>query len=82
MYLSEPLELDIENKGNPFVARLAPAMRIGSRLARRIAACAATMTRRARPAALLFGLFATAFTAMIVLRLAIWLAALGAKSTF
>ena len=81
MYLSDPLELDVENKGNPFVART-PANRIGSRLAQRIAACATTMTRRARPAALLLGLFATAFTAMIVLRLAVWLAALGAKAAF
>ena len=70
MYLSGPLQLDVENKGNPFVARLAPVKRIGSRLAQRIAACAATMMRRARPAALLLGLFATAFTATIVLRLA------------
>lgn len=33
MFLSERLELDVENKGNPFVAHLAPAKRIVSRLA-------------------------------------------------
>lgn len=33
MFLSERLELDVENKGNSFVAHLAPAKRIVSRLA-------------------------------------------------
>jgi hypothetical protein len=82
MLLSERLELDVENKGNPFVAHLAPAKRIVSQLAQRTAACAAAMAKRAYPAALLLGLFATAFTATIVLRLAIWLAVLAAKSAF
>ena len=38
MFLSERFELDIENKGNPFVARLGAAKRIASRLAQRLAA--------------------------------------------
>ena len=79
MFLSERFELDVENKGNPFVAHLAPAKRIVSQLAQGTAACAAAMAKRAHPAALLLGLFATAFTATIVLRLAIWLAV---KSAF
>jgi hypothetical protein len=82
MFLSERFELDVENKGNPFVAHLAPAKRIVSQLAQRTAACAAAMAKRAHPAALLLGLFATAFTATIVLRLAIWLAVVAAKSAF
>lgn len=82
MFLSERFELDVENKGNPFIAHLAPAKRIVTQLAQRTAACAAAMAKRAHPAALLLGLFATAFTATIVLRLAIWLAVLAAKSAF
>ncbi len=82
MFLSERFELDVENKGNPFVAHLAPAMRIVSQLAQRTAACAAAMAKRVHPAALLLGLFATAFTATIVLRPVIWLAVLAAKSAF
>ena len=80
MFLSERFELDVENKGNPFVAHLAPAKRIVSQLGQRTAACTAAMAKRAHPAAL--GLFATAFAATIVLRLAIWLAVLAAKSAF
>ena len=82
MFLSERFELDVANKGNPFVAHLARAKRIVSQLAQRTAACAAAMAKRVHPAALLLGLFATAFTATIVLRLAIWLAVLAAKSAF
>ena len=33
MFLSERFELDVENKGNPFVAHVAPAKRIVSQLA-------------------------------------------------
>jgi hypothetical protein len=40
------------------------------------------MAKRAHPVVLLLGLFATAFTATIVLRLAIWLAVLAARSAF
>jgi hypothetical protein len=80
MFLSERFELDVENKGNPLVASLADARRIVLRLAQRTAPWAAAMAKRAHPAALLLGLFATAFTATIVLRLAIWLAVLAAKS--
>jgi hypothetical protein len=82
MFLSERFELDVENKGNPLVARLAAARRIMLQLAQRTAPQAAAMAKRAHPAALLLGLFATAFTATIVLRLAIWLAVLAAKSAF
>ena len=80
IFLSERFELDVENKGNPFVAHLAPAKRIVSQLAQRTAACAAAIAKRAHPAALLLELFVTAFTAMIVLRIAIWLAVIAAKS--
>jgi hypothetical protein len=38
MSVSERFELDIENKGNPFVARLGAAKRLVSRLAQRLAA--------------------------------------------
>ena len=82
MFLSERFELDVENKGNPFVVHLAPARRVVSQLAQRAAARAAAIVKRAHPVALLLGLFATAFTATIVLRLVIWLAALAAKSAF
>ncbi len=82
MFLSERFELDVENKGNPFVAHIAPAKRIVSQLAHRTAACAAAVAKRAHPAALLLGLFTTAFAATIVLRLATWLAVLAAKSAF
>ena len=67
MFLSERFELDVKNEGNPFVARLAPAIRSGSRLAQRAAAWAAAMAKRVHPAALLLGLFAgrTANTASL-----------------
>ncbi|HZL27461.1 MAG TPA: hypothetical protein VFC39_13130 [Acidobacteriaceae bacterium] len=38
MFVEERFELDIENKGNPFVARLGAAKRLVSRLAQRLAA--------------------------------------------
>jgi hypothetical protein len=82
MFLSERFELDVENKGNPFVAHLAPAKRIMSQLAQHVTAWSVLIAKRAHPAALLFGLFAAAFTATIVLRLAIWLAVLAAKAAF
>ena len=82
MFLSERFELDVENKGNPLVARLAGARRIVLRLAQRTAPWVAAMAKRAHPVVLLLGLFATAFTAMIVLRLVIWLAVLAGRSAF
>ncbi len=82
MFLTERLELDIANKGNPLVAHLAAARRIMLRLTQRAAPGVAAIAKRAHPVALLLGLFATAFTATIVLRLAVWLAVLAAKSAF
>jgi hypothetical protein len=52
MFLSERFELDIENKGNPLVARLGAAKRVLTRLARRLTAFVGTATRPGRlPAA-------------------------------
>ena len=82
MFLSERFELDVENKGNPLVARVAGARRVVLRLAQRTAPWVAAMAKRAHTVVLLLGLFATAFTATIVLRLAIWLAVLAARSAF
>ena len=82
MLLSERFELDVENNGNPLAAYLAAARRVVLQLAQRAAPRAATLVKRAHPVALLLGLFATAFTATIVLRLAVWLAVLTAKSVF
>ncbi len=82
MFLSKRFELDVENKGNPLVAYLAAAKRLVLQLAQRTAPWAVATAKRAHPVALLLGLFATAFTATIVLRLAIWLAVLAAKSAF
>ena len=45
MFLSERFELDIENKGNPLVARLGAAKRVLTRLARRLTAFVDTATR-------------------------------------
>ena len=82
MFLSEHFELDVKNKGNPFVAHFAAARRIVSQLAQRTAPWTVAMAKRAHPVALLLGFFAVAFTATIVLRLAIWLVVLAAKSAF
>ena len=82
MFLSEPFELDVENKGNPLVAHVAAAKRLLLQLAQRLAPWVGATAKRARPAALLLGLFVTAFTATIVLRLTIWLAVLAARSAF
>jgi len=82
MILSERFELDVENKGNPLVARLAAAKLIVLQRAQRTAPWAFAMAKRAHPVALLLGLFAAAFTATIVLRLAIWLAVLAVRSVF
>ena len=82
MFLSERFELDVENKGNPLVAHLAAARRLVLQLAQRTAPWAVATAKRAHPVALLLGFFATAFTATIVLRLAIWLAVLATKSAF
>jgi hypothetical protein len=82
MFLTERFELDIANKGNPLVAHLAAARRVVLQLAQRAAPQAAAIAKRAHPAALLLGLFATAFTATIVMRLAVWLAVIAAKSAF
>jgi hypothetical protein len=82
MFLSERFELDVENKVNPLVAHLAAARRLVLQLAQRTAPWAVATAKRAHPVALLLGFFATAFTATIVLRLAIWLAVLAAKSAF
>jgi len=82
MFLSERFELDVENQGNPLLPHLTAARRIASQLAQHVTPWTVAITKRAHPAALLFGLFATSFTAMIVLRLTVWLAALVAKSAF
>jgi hypothetical protein len=82
MFLSERFELDVEDKGNPLVVHLAAAKWLVSQFAQRTAPWAVATAKRAHPVALLLGLFATAFTATIVLRLAIWLAVLSAKSAF
>jgi hypothetical protein len=83
MFLSKRFELDVENKrNNPLVAHIASARRLVLQLAQRTAPWAVATAKRAHPVALLLGLFATAFTATIVLRLAIWLAVLAARSAF
>ena len=82
MFLSERFELDVENKGNPLVARLAGARRIVLRLAQHTAPWTAAMAKRAHPISLLLGLFVTTFVTMIALRLAVWLAFLAGKSAF
>jgi hypothetical protein len=82
MFLSGRFELDVENIGNPLVAHLVAAKRLVLQLAQRTAPWAGSIAKRAHPVALLLGLFATAFTATIVLRLTIWLAVLGARSAF
>ena len=82
MFLSKRFELDVENKGNSLVAHLATTRRLVLQLAQRTAPWAVATAKRAHPVALLLGLFATAFTATIVLRLAIWLAVLAARSAF
>lgn len=82
MFLSERFELNVANQGNPLVAHHAAARRIVSQLAQRMAQWAVAIAKRAHPAALLLGLFATAFSAAIVLRLAIWLAVYAASSIF
>lgn len=48
MFLSERFELDIENKGNPLVARLGVARRLVSRLAQQLTASAGKMAAAAR----------------------------------
>ena len=45
MFLSERFELDIENKGNPLLARLGAAKRVLARHARRLTAFVDTATR-------------------------------------
>ena len=49
MFLSERFELDIENKGDPLVARLGAAKRVLTRLARRLTAFVGTATRQDAP---------------------------------
>jgi hypothetical protein len=46
MFLPERFELDIENKGNPLVARLGAAKRVLTRLAARLTSFIGTVTRR------------------------------------
>lgn len=82
MFLSKRFELDVENKGNPLVVHFATARLLVLQLAQRTAPWAVATAKRAHPVALLLGFFATAFTATIVLRLAIWLAVLATKSVF
>ena len=82
MFLPKRFELDVEDKGNPLVAHLAAAKRLVLQLAQRRAPWAVATAKRAHPVALLLGFFAVAFTATIVLRLAIWLVVLAAKSAF
>ena len=82
MFLSKRFELDVENKGNPLAAHLAAARRLVLQLAQRTAPWTVATAKRPHPVALLLGLFATAFTATIVLRLAIWLAVLAVRSAF
>ena len=48
MVVSEAFELDIENKGNPFVAHFRAARRLVSRLAQQLAASAGKMAATAR----------------------------------
>lgn len=82
MFLSKRFELDVENKGNPLVAHFVAAKRLVLQIAQRMAPWAVATAKRAHPVALLLGFFATAFTATIVLRLAIWLAVFAARSVF
>lgn len=82
MFLSNGFELDIENKGNRLVAHIAAAKRLVLQLAQRMAPWAVAIAKHAHPVALLLGLFATAFSATIVLRLAVWLAILAVRSIF
>jgi hypothetical protein len=74
MFMSERFELDIENKGNPFVVRLGGASRLVSRLARRLTASAKRtfIARFSRPL-LVFAIFGGIVVATIALRFAIWL---------
>ena len=44
VYLSEPFELDLENRGNPFVAQLASLIRLAKHLRARLAALIGRMT--------------------------------------
>jgi hypothetical protein len=46
MFLSERFELDIENKGNPLIARLGAAKRVLTRLAPRLISFRDTATRQ------------------------------------
>ena len=46
MFLSERLELDIENKGNPLIARLGAAKRTLTHLVPKLTALIGTTTRR------------------------------------
>jgi hypothetical protein len=82
MFLSERFELGVENKGNPLATSFAAARRIVLQLAERMAPLAVAVAKRAHPVALLLGLFATAFSATVVLRLAVWLAILAVRSVF
>ena len=82
MLLSKRFELGVENEGNPLATPLAAARRIVLQLAQRMAPWAVAIAKHAHPVALLLGLFATAFSATIVLRLAVWLAILVVRSIF
>lgn len=48
VYLSEPFELDLENRGNPFVVRLGSCTRAATHLRRRMAALIGRMTEPVR----------------------------------
>ena len=48
VYLSEPFELDLENRGNPLVAQLASLIRLARRPRARLAALIGRMTKPVR----------------------------------
>lgn len=48
VYLSEPFELDLENRGNPFVAQLASLIRFAKRLRARVIAVIGRTTEPVR----------------------------------
>ena len=48
VYLSEPFELDLENRGNPFVAQLASLIRFAKHLRARVTALIGRMTEPVR----------------------------------
>jgi len=39
IFLSDPFELDLKNRGNPFIVQLAPLVKLATRLKRRLRNC-------------------------------------------